>query len=89
MRSAMTRAWERLSNRRSFSLSTSAPASIRAAAALWVSAVVLLNRKQPVSVATPVYRQEAISGVIFAPISGMSVVSSSADAAAPASTSVS
>ena len=31
MRSAMTRAWERLSNRRSFSLSTSAPASIRAA----------------------------------------------------------
>ena len=34
-------------------------------------------------------RQEAISGVILAPISGMSVVSSSADAAAPASTSVS
>ena len=65
----MTRAWERLSNRRSFSFSTSAPASIRAAAALWVSAVVLLNRKQPVSVATPVYRQEAISGVIFAPMS--------------------
>ena len=89
MRSAITRAWERLSNSRSLSISTSAPASIRSAAARWVAAVVLLNRKHPVSVATPVYRQEAISGVILAPISGMSVVSSSAAAAAPSSTSVS
>ena len=87
MRSASIRAWERHSNRRSLRVATSAPASISLAAARWVAAVVLVKRKHPVSVARPVYRQAAMSGVSSTPSSGISDVSSSAAAAALPSTS--
>ena len=89
MRSASMRPWERLSNRRALSIATSAPASMTRAAALWVRAEVEANRKQPVSVAMPVYRQAAISGVMGTASSSSSSTSSSQVAEAVPSTSVS
>ena len=67
----------------------SAPASISRAAMRWVRAVVLVKRKQPVSVARPVYRQAAICGVSGTPrLSGISSVKISQTAAAWGSTRV-
>ena len=80
--------WPRLlvAKRMVFSSSTRAPASISRAAARWVCAVVLAKRKQPVSVARPVYRQAAICGVSRTPIASITSHSSSAAAAASGST---
>ena len=89
MRSISSRARERDSNRRALSLSTSAPASIRCAATWWVRAVVLAKRKQPVSVAMPVYRQSAMDASIGTPMSEMTPAMTSQAAAAPGSSSVS
>ena len=56
---------------------------------MWVLAVVLEKRKQPVSVAMPVYRQAAISGVSSTPISVTTSIMISLAAAAPGSSRVS
>ena len=58
------------------------------AATRWVLAVVAENRKHPVSVATPVYRQSAMCGVMSTPISRMTRYISSAAAAAVLSSRV-